>query len=473
MAAPTDVRVEAESLTTTRIRWTYPGANAIYVYRSTDNSIFTEVTTAATRVAVGTTEYEDVGLTAATKYYYKVSDDGGSTFSTPVVSTYTHACGTDVNGKGTEITLPRETEEQVSAETFNSLATVVEQGLVKFVSPDGRTCVACISDSALVIDCVDFDGCDDIEVLVDQDINSISLPNCADGDVSINFIIPPNATRKIGGWPRGIGFTGDEGFRAPVAGGSSGRSINEDIRRGFNLNTRSGKSKSGNATEGTNQGGASNSTGTCTCTPTADGGMRIVVCNPNGSANPTNSMNCAAAAASRGARLLVCGGRGPYTWSNTGSVVKSATTGGSITVTPPTNTGTAVAGFAYNVGKWHRCNGGNNQTHFGTYGCNDQLLNSGSTASNGAFLLAAPACDAFLTAAAFPIPIVDHSNPACSPTCDGCPNPTLDFASGNACDMRSAAMISNGCVPCGVSSPGVTVTVTDDTGAQVSVVMRI
>jgi hypothetical protein len=470
MAAPTDVRVEAESLTTTRVRWTYPGALIIYVYRSTDGSSYSEATTATTRVAVGTTEFEDTGLVPATKYWYKVSDDAGSTFSTPVVTVYTHACGTDPNGKGTEITLPRETEEQVSAETFNSLATVVEQGLVKFIAPDGRTCIACITDGALVIDCVDFDGCNSIEVEVDQDINSISLPNCADKDVDVNFIIPPSVTRKIGGWPRGIGFTGDEGFRAPIAGGTSGRIINEYLSRALNVNSKSGKSKSGNNTEGTNQGGAAVSAGTCTCTPTSDGGMRIAVCTAGGAANPNNSLGCANA--TKGARLIVCGGRGPYTWSNTGTVTKSATTGSQITVSPPTNTGSGVAGNAYTIGKWHRCGGGFNQTHWATYGCNDQLITQGQEISNGAFLIAAPSCAAFLTAADFPIPIVDHTNSACAFTCDGCPNPTHDHAGGNTCDMRSAGMISNGCNPCAIASAASTVTVTDALGTQVTVVLR-
>ena len=277
MAAPTDVRVEAESLTTTRVRWTCPGAVAITVYRSTDGITYAAITA----IAVGTTEYEDTGLAFGTKYWYKLSDDNGATFSS-VVTVYTHACGTDANGKGTEITLPRETEEQVSSETFNSLATVVEQGLVRFVPPDGRTCVACISDGALVLDCVDFDGCNSIEVVVDQDINSISIPNCADKEVDVNFIIPANTTRKIGGWPKGIGFTGDEGFRAPIAGGTGGRIINEYLSRALNTNAKSGKSKSGDATGGTNQGGASRNIGSCTCTPTAAGGMRIVACTGSG-----------------------------------------------------------------------------------------------------------------------------------------------------------------------------------------------
>lgn len=471
MAAPTDVRVEAESLTTTRVRWTYPGAAAIAIYRSTDGSSYSEITSGA-RILIGTTEYEDVGLAYGTKYWYKLSDDGGSTFSS-VVTVYTHACGTDANGKGTEITLPRETEEQVSAETFNSLATVVEQGLVKFVAPDGRTCVACISGNALVIDCIDFEGCNSIEVAVDQDINSISLPNCADADISINFLVPPNVTRAIGGWPRGIGFTGDEGFRAPVAGGSAGRSINEDIRRGLNINSRSGKSKSSTGTEGTNQGGQSSNTGTCTCTPAADGGLRIVVCNLDGTPNRGNSLGCANS--TKGARIIACGGRGPYTWSNTGSITKNATTGQQIVVSPPTNSGSAVAGTAYWVDAWScgTCSAGTCTAIAiiarGEYDCNDVWVSA---------LVGDPTpCDRVTNCPSTPSPGTFSS--CCSGNtviCDGS-SPCVDARSApngksfQMCDKRSAPMISGGCNPCGLQA-GSTVTVTDADGTQTTVIMR-
>lgn len=470
MAAPTDVRVEAESLTTTRLRWTYAGTESIAVYRSTDGASYSNVAF----VLVGTTEYEDTGLTAATKYWYKLSDDAGSTFSS-VVTVYTHACGVDANGKGTEITLPRETEDQVSADTFNSLATVVEQGLVRFVAPDGRTCVACITDGALVLDCIDFDGCNSIEVVVDQDINSISLPNCADKETDINFIIPPNVTRKIGGWPRGIGFTGDEGFRAPIRGGTSGRIINEYLSRALNTNAKSGKSKSGTATEGTNQGGASRSTGTCTCTPASDGGMRIVTCTLAGAPNRTNSLGCANA--TQGLRAIVCGGRGPYTWSNTGSVTKSGTSGGSITVTPPTNSGSAVAGTAYKVAnKYTASSGGScqNWVAWSEFGCNDASAGSGcQIAADGVGFFP---CGSFTTLANLNCTQPSCCASVCSGTvqcpsvgCNACACAVL-AAGGSVCDTRTAGMISNGCAPCGINA-GATVTVTDDTGAAVTIIL--
>jgi hypothetical protein len=468
MAAPTDVRVEAESLTTTRVRWTYPGTSTINVYRSTDGASYSSVAF----VAVGTTEYEDTGLTAATKYWYKLSDDVGSTFSS-VVTVYTHACGVDANGKGTEITLPRETEENVSAETFNSLATVVEQGLVKFVAPDGRTCVACISDGALVLDCIDFDGCNSIEVVVDQDINSISLPNCADKEVDVNFIIPPSVTRKIGGWPRGIGFTGDEGFRAPIAGGASGRIINEYLSRALNTNARSGKSKSGTNTEGTNQGGAANSTGSCTCTPASDGGMRIVACTLAGAPNTRNSLGCANA--TQGVKLLVCGGRGPFTWSNTGSVTRSGSSGTSITVSPPANSGSAVAGAAYKVANKYTASAGGfceNWVAWRTFGCNDAETACDTAADGVGFF----PCGAFVNLASLSCVQPSCCNSACagavqcpSVGCNACACATL-AASGSVCDTRTAGMISNNCAPCGVRS-GDTVSVTDATGAVVTIVL--
>src|SRR6266487_2436888 len=105
MAAPTNVRVESNSISTTTLRWSYSGANPIAVYRSTDGSSYSEITTAETRPAAGTTSYEDTGLSGGTKYWYKLSDDFGSTFSS-VVTVWTHGCATPATG-GDGFSLPR------------------------------------------------------------------------------------------------------------------------------------------------------------------------------------------------------------------------------------------------------------------------------------------------------------------------------------------------------------------------------
>ena len=242
----------------------------------------------------------------------------------------------------------------------------------------------------------------------------------------------------------------------PIVGGSSGRIVRENIRNGYNINGNSGRSKSGNGTTGGNQGGAANSYGSCTCTPASDGGMRIVSCTRAGGANKSNSLGCQNAA--KGLIALVCGGRGPYTWSKTGSVVLSGTTGTNITVTPPTNSGSGVAGTAYKK-YGGRCDSGGGapvdcagatwlQNRAASYDCNDTLTSACGTVST---TVAANSC---VTA---PINIGSNACASVSPCHDGA---TCTYGT---CDNRSALMISGGCNPCGVQA-GATVTVTDATG---------
>lgn len=458
MAAPTTVRVEAESMTTTRLRWAYSGSNNISIYRSTDGSSYTRITSVVSTV----TEYEDIGLAEATKYWYKLSDDNGSTFSS-VVTVWTHSCVHANGGQGTILPLAGDENEPVIGHIFNELSATVQSKLVRFESPNGRVCTACVEDGALVINCLNYDGCEEIEVLVDQDINSISLPECDDSEVDINFIIPPNTTRGICGWPRGIGFTGDECTRAPVRGGSSGRSINEFVNRALNRNSRSGRSKPGNSTQGTPGGGQSRTNGSCTCTPGSNGELTIRACTPSGGTNPNNSLGCQNA--TPGMTLVVCGGRGPYTWSTGGSVNLSATTGTQTRVTPPTNSGSGEAGNAYKVCHYVQqrvpdCAAARTILFKDSliYGCNDQLI---TDAGNSTSCAAAPAA----------------SVAQCVDSLSGCDIPECalsghaDHYAMPAVDIRTAPMIAAGCNPCGVQT-GTVITVTDATGNSTTITIR-
>jgi hypothetical protein len=459
VAAPTSVRVEATSISTTVIRWSYAGSNQIGVWRSTDGVSYSEITASPpTRVDVGTTSYTDTGLTTATKYWYKLSDDTGSTFSS-VVTVYTHACLDSPDGSDS-FSLPR-TGGGDPTEEFNELAKRVEEVLgARVLEP--QQCSTCPVDGAVVLNCAS--GCHDWVVIADEDINSISMQWCDNGVATVEFLIPPNTTRRICGFASGFGFTGDECTQAPIVAGANGRSVTVSTApaTGGKASPSSTKSTPGTNT-GPGTGGSSG--GGCNCVPGVNGALTIKSCNAN------NSLACSG---SKSLSLVACGGRGPYTWTNTGSVSLSRTSGASTTVTPSTNSGSAVAGNAYAIGTWHRCNGGFNQTHRVAYGCNDQVTEAlASTISNGAFLTAAPACEANLMAADFPIPTIDHSNSSCSPNCDGCPNPTLDISRPSGpCDMRSGAMITAGCNPCGLQG-GSTVTVTDALGTQATIILQV
>jgi hypothetical protein len=420
-------------------------------------------------VQPGTTEFEDVDLEPGTKYWYKVSDDAGSTFS-DVDTVTTHSCGTPPAKDG--IMLPRFYGEEETP-LLNQLAETVEDHLQHNVSTKDQTCEVCVVDRTLVINC----ECERVEVEVTTDVNSISLLNCEDSEVDITFIIPPDTTVGIGGWPRGIGFTGDEYWQAPIAGGANGRTVNANIGGGKARGT-SGRSKPGTNTDTTKGGGGSQGapTGACTCTPGSEGELTIRVCSLDGSSNPDNSLGCQNA--SKGAVLLACGGRGPYTWSKTGDIELSTTTGPTVTVEPPENTGGAVVGVAYTRGIWGIGEGHiSGTTHpagtvWALFGCNDAFQScsstTGGTITACAFVDATPDC----------APHAGHPVNGTGGACDtlDCDNICTEEcacaqAHGSLQDRRTAQMITDGCNPCGLQQ-GSTVTVTDSLGTQVTIILR-
>lgn len=453
MAAPTNVRVEANSQSTATIRWTYSGSNQVSVWRSlTSGSGFSNITPAG--ITAGTTSYTDTGLTVGTRYFYKLSDDGGSTFSSEVNVT-THTCLPPA-GSLDSFSLPRldpteDPNEMIyrTQSTVNNIAERIESALGERVLAPGE-CVACPANGALVLNCSGH--CKEWLVVADEDINSISIQYCDEGDTNIEFIIPPNVTRRIGGWPAGFGFSGDEGFAAPITTGSEGSAMNVGASK------TGGKAKASSSRRGTGTGiGAGGvGAGACGCVPTMGGGLTIKSCNAD------NSLNCQS---TKSLRLLACGGRPPYTWSNTGSVNLSATSGPSTIVTPPTNSGSGEAGNAYKECHYVQqrvpdCNAARTTLFIDSsvYGCNDQLITDGGDSTSCA---AAPSASLM----------------KCVSALSGCDIPECaasghsDHYKASAVDIRTAGMIAAGCNPCGVQA-GATVTVTDSLGVQTTVVLR-
>jgi len=458
LAAPTNVRVESNSITSATLNWSYSGSNPIDVYRALHGGSYTRITDGSTQVAPGTTTYTDTTAVTATYYDYKLSDDVGSTFSS-VVSVTTQACGQPPS-QFSDTVLPR-SGDQVTSQDFNDLSQRVENNLVRFTDPEGRVCIACVdTNGALVIDCVNYANCDTVQVDVTQDINSISMPNCTNDIKQIDFMIPPSTTRKICGWPGGGGFTGDECFQAPLSGGSAGRTYSVGTSGGKANPTQAG-SRPGYPPAARSGGGGSRGGSDCTCVPNGNGGLTIKSCTAN------NSLGCSG---TKSLTLIACGGRTPYTWSHTGSVVLSATTGTKITVTPPTNSGSGVSGVAYEI-DGYQCSvvftGAGNCGSVGvvavnksvTYGCNDQVLTCQTGSSIGACSPTVPAITSMPCAGG-----TGCSFPACN---DGGMGDLLTAQ----CDARTAGMISNGCSPCGLQA-GATVSVTDALGVVTTIVLR-
>lgn len=453
MAAPTSVRVESNSLTSNALNWVYGGTNAIQIWRALHGGAFAVIATTLTTTPVLT--YVDETAVAGTFYDYKLTDDGGSTFSS-VVSVVTQTCPstTGSNQSTNSLGLPQfMTDEDINAAQLQQMSQQVEAGFnTQVVNP--QNCEACPVNGSVVIDC--SDGCYNFSVTANQDINSISIIQCNQG--TVEFIIPPNVTRKICGWPAGFGFTGDECFNSPIVSGPKGRTASATMRNG------SAKAQSSKAGYGAGSGGGGAAGGGCACVPTGAGALTIKSCTPN------NSLNCRT---TKVLTLLACGGKPPYSWSKVGSVVLSKATGNTTTVKPPTNTGPTVGGNAYfiQVNTCGSCSGPNVCIGAGPpitaiYGCNDDLLQCVTTSG---------ACGG-----------LDITNAAANSCCTGpgganrcdssgpynnCPPPVDGSISNSMCDQRSAPMIASGCAPCGLSF-GATVSVTDSVGVVTTIIIR-
>lgn len=452
MAAPTSVRVESNSPDTATIRWTYGGSGQISVFRSTDGSSYAEVTTTVTRVAVGTTSYADSGLTAGTKYWYKLSDDAGSSFSS-VVTVWTHPCLPPAGSRDT-FTLPRFDGDEQQSDPLNDMAERIESVLGGRLL-DPQQCVACPEDGQLILNCSGH--CKDWIAVIDQDVNSIAMQFCDEGSGNIELVIPAGTTRIIRGWPGGFGFTGDE---PAVSGGTDGRSIN--VSNGPGSKAKAAGSRPGIG-GGVGTGGFGGSG--CACVPNGQGSLTIKSCNAN------NSVNCTT---TKKLQLKACGGKGPYTWSKTGTINLSVTTGESTNVTPPTNSGSGVAGDAYykQVNACGVCSSGV-CTNIGPpnttrYNCADAII---------ACSLIIAACGGLGTA---PATLANGCCTGGSTNICGSPGPLSDCppvpggtgVPESICDQRTAGMITDGCNPCGLNAQGATVTVTDSLGTQTTIVLK-
>lgn len=462
MAAPTSVSVEAIGTTTTVLRWTYAGAASVTVYRSTDGVSYAAVSGAV--LPPTTVSYTDDTLSAATKYWYKLTDDAGLTFSS-IVTVWTHVCPGNQDGSAV-FALPRfagEADPQELSAQLDDMAQRIEE-VVGTRTMEPAQCIKCPVDGALVLDC--SGGCNDFIVVADQDINSISINWCDNGSgggsgtggqVGVNFVVPPNSSVNICGWPAGTGFSGGECSGSPIITGDRPKQKKVELTckcmdlaqgaigftPGYPCACVEAKSNNIKAPQGA-----------CGCT-SATGALTIKSCTAG------NSLGCSGA---KSLTVAACGGMGPYTWSKTGTVNLSSTTGNRTTVTPPTNSGSGVAGTAY-AKRHYICVSGacsgvtctNVQAESEIpYTCND----------------VAGACQAVSGGA---VPSGAAVGAVCCPQVgeERCPSGTCpSFGAGvNVVDdLRTAPMIAAGCTPCGLNA-GNTVSVTDALGTVATIIL--
>lgn len=473
MAAPTSVTVEAQSMTTTVLRWAYSGSLFISVYRSTDGASYSNIAT----LIDSELEYEDTELAAGTKYWYKLSDDVGSTFSS-VVTVYTHFCADQNAGKA--FYLPRFDQGQDDQSSkLNDMAERVEAAVGNNTFPE--SCIVCPSGGAVVIDCTD--ACNSFVVVADTDVNSFTINRCGNKEPNITVYVPPNTTVGVCGFPPGYGFTGNECTEAPLSGGDKGRSfgIGSGGGAGGGAGGLSSPGLPKTKTGGGGSGGGVGGTG-CECVPGNSNELTLKCCSDD------CSLNCAT---TKSLRIKVCGGIGPYDFEHTGSigfkkpdgtsedtrtVDPSAGDNPEVTVIPPTNSGSAVAGSAYQKCHYYEgrasCGAAATLGLYGSlvYGCDD-VLDSCTTTPTGC-----PAAGTFTQGDMECISALSGCNkPECTGDLSG-PGPVGCNAGIYAMlavdDMRTAGMITDGCAPCGLQA-GSTVTVTDSTGVSVSITVGV
>lgn len=211
----TNIRIESTTPDSVTIRYSYGGSGDIALYRATSSGgSYSVVQSFPAAYGSYPSPIHDVAVTQSQQYFYKFSDDGGSTFSS-IYDVTVQKLFADPQ-EVAPVSLPSfSSDEEVNAENMDNMRQQVETYLNgDAVAPIQRECQVCPVDGALVLDCAD--GCFTFVVKADDiaDVNSISI-NC--DRLEIHFDIPEGTTTEICGFPPDSGFNGDECFQAPAS----------------------------------------------------------------------------------------------------------------------------------------------------------------------------------------------------------------------------------------------------------------
>ena len=357
------------------------------------------------------------------------------------------SCGAIQGFDQSQCALPRATADpQQLADTVNITNQLLENMLSTHMAAQAN-CNACPTNGILTID---VSQCDCYNVGLLSPIDAIVIQNAVDGQ---NWcVVLQNNTGipiSVGGWPNNAFVSAPSTTIPPQAVSSAHFHTMGNVGAGQRHIEKVGfKTPVGPAGSGGKGSG---------------GGVQAL--------QMTGPLTFPCSGTQQ-ATYVVTGGVPPYVFSTTkGSITQNGV------LTPPGNSGSGVQGTAYSL-RWQFCDPtfGGVDADGTAYLCNDSIISDGSV---GGCVSGNPC-----------------SSPPANDLCDGtpkclgtdplinCPQYPPNTAGGNCsptigtsimqspkllCDYRTGAMISAGCNPCGISMNGVTVSVQDARGVQVSI----
>ena len=458
MSVPSALTVESTTTSTADLRWTNSAVDGTTYNIKRVLAGGTPITIATT--AADATSYEDTTPVSAVDYDYQVcaASTANCTSTIGVVIQDCNLPQNEVSG----LMLPRVGTAVGSEPKVEEVVPLVDIALQQLEQQlndrmlNTLPCVICPENNAVVLNCRD---CQDFQINVTENINSISMIDCTSGEGNIEFIVPPGDTVNICGFPATFGFEGGE-CSLSVAGGTGGVSFSAPYQ-----GTARGPSARGGfwgkplTQKGTGGGGGG---GFCTCT-SLDGALTI-------------STSCIGEGGmcigGEGARhYSACGGIPPYTWSVTKGTL-TVLSGSQVQVDPPTNSGSGVSGNAYEL--YVKAGSGADQAFAETHGCGGAITIACSQAGIDNFCPGGfqPTCGGVGQCLQ-----CEGVVPTCTPVTGTIPNAAsgtncsigpVTFTTSYTCDVRTPQMVTDGCNPCRISMKDAVLTVTDNIGTSVS-----
>src|SRR3990167_4624714 len=331
------------------------------------------------------------------------------------------------------MSLPRSGDESDFAKLWDQTMQRIEDIINNRLLSD-EACKACPDANGTVV--LDLARCSNWEVDTDTPITRIDMPNSRPGqEVNVGICNRGSNPVTIGGWPTAVASSSIAGSLDPGECTSPTFQVGND---------------------GNGRGGGFRLKGKPEPAKAAWGGPLVVACE--------GSCEIDCQAASPKVLLQAFGGVPPYTWETTaGTITASGVNDADAELTPPDNTGTAVAGTAYVKAVKHYnasvvgcIDDGSGPYARQTFGCDD-VMDADWTASTTVGCTDGE-----------PASVQDYQHNFVDSTGECAVGHAAQHGSVHGCDTRTAQMVTDGCAPCGATMADAVVTLTDDFGASVT-----